>query len=312
MNLPFRNLLVIVLLSFIALELSVEVSAQTSTPEPSPTPTKKPLFGNAKDKEKDAKTKKKDLPTAIADNSFLIEEAYNQEKGVMQTISTCAWFRNPTSDVACSLTQEFPLGGQKHQISYTLPVSWLDRRQNNGIGDLLINYRYQLRSEEHWAAIAPRISLILPTGNRVRNLGSGSPGVQFNFPVSRREGKYFVWHFNAGATFLPSAKFDLPNGNEIKRSLKFYNLGGSAIILAHQRFNIMTEVVENFGNEFEIGGRTRRFNEHIINPGVRIAIDIKKLQIVPGISFPSSFRDGNRRSGVFFYLSFEHPFAKTD
>jgi hypothetical protein len=56
-----------------------------------------------------------DLPTAqssgepepISDNSFLIEEAYNQEPGVVQHINT--FTRQRSGDYAYTFTQEYPL-----------------------------------------------------------------------------------------------------------------------------------------------------------------------------------------------------------
>lgn len=58
---------------------------------------------------------------AIADNSFLIEEAYNQEPGVVQHIS--AWQRSLRSAAwGFTFTQEWPLGTQTLQLRYTIPL----------------------------------------------------------------------------------------------------------------------------------------------------------------------------------------------
>jgi len=46
----------------------------------------------------------------------------------------------------------------------------------------------------------------------------------------------------------------------------------------------------------------------IISPGIRHAIDLKSLQIVPGIALPVTIQSNKSTEGVFFYLSFEHPF----
>lgn len=51
------------------------------------------------------------LAKGIQDNSFLIEEAYNQEPGVVQHI--LAW-RRQGRDWSNTFTQEFPLGTQDH------------------------------------------------------------------------------------------------------------------------------------------------------------------------------------------------------
>ncbi len=50
-------------------------------------------------------------------------------------------------------------------------------------------------------------------------------------------------------------------------------------------------------------------NENIIAPAFRYAINIKNLQIVPGISVPFSIsKESGNNIGIFFYLSFEHPY----
>src|SRR5436305_1716303 len=62
----------------------------------------------------------------MMDNSFLVEEAYNQEPGVVQNIFTglYSWANySGTGERRLDLafTQEFPAWGQKHQFSYTIP-----------------------------------------------------------------------------------------------------------------------------------------------------------------------------------------------
>jgi hypothetical protein len=76
----------------------------------------------------------------IQDNSFLIEEAYNQDPGVVQHIQT---FSQTTRGGAWvyTFTQEWPAPNLKHQLSYTLPMAQLGGA--HGIGDVALNYRYQ-------------------------------------------------------------------------------------------------------------------------------------------------------------------------
>src|SRR4029078_4316463 len=83
----------------------------------------------------------------IADNSFLIEEAYNQEAGVVQHIST---FSRPHGGGAWNyaFTQEWPLGGITKQLSYQLPMVTPAGGSGAGIGDVALNYRYQLVARE--------------------------------------------------------------------------------------------------------------------------------------------------------------------
>src|SRR6266545_4008587 len=92
--------------------------------------------------------------------------------GVVQDIS--AWQRALRSAAwAFTFTQEWPLGTQKHQLSYTIPVLRTASPSTTGLGDAALNYRYQLRGAEEPVAIAPRLSLLLPTGSSARGLGTG-------------------------------------------------------------------------------------------------------------------------------------------
>lgn len=210
-------------------------------------------------------------PPPIADNSFLIEEAYNQERGIVQHISTLHLPRG--GGWAYSFTQEWPLWGQTHQGSFTVPVS-------GGLGDIALNYRHQLGGEG--VAWAPRLSVILPTGDETQGRGTGEVGFQVNLPVSALVAPSIVTHWNAGVTVTPGIDATV------------YNAGASVIWLARPTFNVMLEVVW-------AGGGTAGSGDVIVNPGVRWAHNVGRLQIVPGVAFPDG-RD------VFLYLSFEHPF----
>lgn len=59
---------------------------------------------------------------AIQDNACIVEEAYNQEPGVVQHI-LCA--RRQGRDWSLQFTQEWPVGTQDHQLSYGVPYLWL-------------------------------------------------------------------------------------------------------------------------------------------------------------------------------------------
>ena len=98
-------------------------------------------------------------PFDIVDNSFLVEEAFNQEAGVFQNIVTAT--RSADGRVDFSFTQEWPVGGQTHQFSYTIPFAVATGV--HGVGDVLLNYRLQVLGEHgRRPAFAPRVSLILP------------------------------------------------------------------------------------------------------------------------------------------------------
>jgi len=245
---------------------------------------------------------------AIEDNSFLIEEAYNQEERVVQHISQVNYVLNPSRNLMYSFTQEWPLYKYKHQISYSIPYSFIDRNSLRGIGDIMINYRYQLLYKESWACISPRLSLILPTGNFKKGLGYNVPGFQFDLPVSKRLSDFWVVHFNAGFTILPGVKGITADNEEIRKTLPFYNIGASAIWLVSSNFNFMLECIENFNSEININGELKRSSVAIINPGVRSAFNIGKLQIVPGFSVPLFIENQRTNPGLLFYLSFEYPY----
>lgn len=61
---------------------------------------------------------------AIEDNSFLIEEAINQEAGVIQHIFTTAY---ADGDIVYSYTQELPLRNDRHQLSFGLSYASLKK-----------------------------------------------------------------------------------------------------------------------------------------------------------------------------------------
>lgn len=245
---------------------------------------------------------------AIEDNSFLIEEAYNQEAGVVQHIFTGMQNFTPIKDWEFSFTQEWPMWGQTSQFSYTILYNSYNSGNVAGLGDLLLNYRYQLTGKGDFVAMSPRLSIIVPSGNKDEGLGMGTPGVQLNFPVSKRLSEDFAMHFNAGLTLYPDYKINLA-GEEVSKSLTYYNVGTSIIWLVSSNLNFMLEaLVVNNLSTFDSNADPVYFNEAIINPGFRYAINLESLQIVPGLAFPITFSEGETTAGMFLYLSFEHPF----
>lgn len=246
-------------------------------------------------------------PATISDNSFLIEEAYNQETGVVQHINT--FMRSRGGDWQYTFTQEWPVRSMKHQFSYTLAaLNITGPPSRRGFGDLLLNYRYQLVSNSK-VAVAPRASLILPTGDSQEGLGFGGVGFQTNLPVSVTHSSRFVTHWNAGATLIPRAKDAVGD----KAFVKWFNLGQSTIWLAHPRVNFLVETVWNRFESVVGPSQTAATYSLLLNPGVRWAYNFKSgLQIVPGISVPIGVGPSSGQRGIFLYLSFEHPFKKLD
>ena len=243
------------------------------------------------------------LSGQIQDNSFLLEEAYNQEAGVVQHISNYA---RTGGDWAFSFTQEWPLGGIKHQLSYTIPFLNTEPR-GTGLGDVALNYRYQLAGNpEARVVAAPRLSLLLPTGSEAAGRGRGGVGVQVNVPLTLVLSEAVVTHWNAGATLTPSAR----NAAGDEATTYGLNLGGSVIWLARPRFNLLLETVWYEVAEVVSEGSMTRGSIWVLNPGIRTAIDFGDLQVVPGAAYTIGLGpDGNEAEGLFLYLSFEHPFG---
>jgi hypothetical protein len=243
---------------------------------------------------------------AIEDNSMFIEEAYNQEDRVVQHISNLVFLPNLKDNFYYAFTQEWPAFGLKHQLSYSLQYNSINRGNTTGIGDIFLNYRYQLSYKPSFVACSPRLSLIIPTGNQRKGLGTGSWGLQFNLPVSKRWTNQFINHLNLGTTYLFRVKQDEIGFN---KPLLNYFAGISSIWLVTERFNLMLECVSNLSSNPGLNNKVSYSNETILAPALRFAIDIKNLQIVPGISIPFTLSKGSKTEvGAFFYLSFEHPY----
>ena len=216
---------------------------------------------------------------AIVDNSFLIEEAFNQERGVVQNIFS--WTRIRHDEWEATFTQEWPLPGITHQLSFTIPFS--RTAGSTGLNDVFVNYRYQLLLEgDSRPAIAPRASLILPTGNVGEGFGDGTVGLQVNVPVSKRFGRVYL-HGNAGTTWLPGVS-------------RVDAIGGSAIWRTASMFHLMIESVAEIGESVTV------------SPGFRGGWNVGESQIVVGAGLPVTRADGRTRAALLAYFSYELPF----
>lgn len=227
-------------------------------------------------------------PSSIQDNSFLIEEAYNQEYGVVQHVSTLS---RPDGGGGWnySFTQEWPVGGLRHQLSYTLPVLRADG-VGTGVGDIALNYRYQLVGHpDARTLVAPRASLLLPTGSENKGRGTGEVGFEAQLPVTYLPIVQLATHWNAGLTAIPNAATS-------------FRLGASAVWLARPSFNVVLE-----GLWLTDGSEESAF----LNPGIRWAFNFDNgLQIVPGVAYTIGVGPSNGDDALFLYLSFEHAFKR--
>jgi hypothetical protein len=237
----------------------------------------------------------------IEDNSFLIEEAYNQDPGVIQHISSFQYMKGNTW--IYTLTDEWPVPGRKHQLSVTIPFL---NNSETGLGDVALNYRYQAIFMNRFA-FSPRFSLLLPSGNYKKGLGEGVPGYQLSLPFSFLLSGKIATHYNLGVTFTPDAK--RADGSGYNQTI--YNWGLSVILLLNKNFNFMVEVVGNTTLIKVLSAATTTSGSLFINPGFRYAFNFKSgLQIVPGLAVPIGIGPSKGASGLFAYLSFEHPLWK--
>jgi hypothetical protein len=248
-----------------------------------------------------------DAPSPIQDNSFLVEEAYNQEARVVQHISTFQRDRH-SKDWLYTFTQEWPMGGQTNQFSFTLPAAHQQDvpGARTGIGDVALNYRYQwLGDGDSALAVSPRLSLLVPTGDAKRGRGAGAPGVQVQLPLSWVVAERLVAHTNVGWTYTPNAT----DGVGHRADLAAWNAGQSLIWLATQNFNVMVECVHTRSDSVAGDGQVTRASSTFVSPGIRWAHNLPSgLQIVPGIAVPIGIGASRSERSVFLYLSFEHPY----
>jgi hypothetical protein len=242
----------------------------------------------------------------IQDNSFLLEEAYNQDAGYVQHISSLARFWN-SKDWIFTFTQEWAVPKfPRHQLSFTATGvragSFIG--SGPGFGDTALNYRYQLvGSSETRFAFAPRVSILLSSGKPQFGRGTGGTGVQAGLPFSLALHPRLTTHVNLGITHTPHAR----NESGDRASLTAYNAAQSFVFNVHPRLNLMLETVWTNSAEILAPGLTRRTNDVLLSPGMRWSHNFASgLQIVPGVAVPVGVGPSQGERGLILYLSFEY------
>ena len=235
-------------------------------------------------------------PFEIADNSLLVEEAFNQEAGVFQNIFLFQKGRS-SGPWSVEFTQEWPVVSQLHQFSYTVPFDFDSGR----LGDIMLNYRLQARMEdESGPAFSPRLSVVLPTGEDE----SLDYGLQGNLPLSKQFGDLYV-HGNAGATYTRNELFS-QNVNLLSS-----HLSGSLIWRMLPMVHPLVEVVSKWDQGFKCAtcGKERE-NGVVISPGFRAARNLGDHQLVLGAAVPFTASGVETDARVLVYLSYELPFKR--
>ncbi|HEX7977719.1 MAG TPA: hypothetical protein VF461_03910 [Gemmatimonadaceae bacterium] len=242
------------------------------------------------------------LAQGISDNSFLVEEAYNQEAGVVQHISN--FRRDRAGDWLFTFTQEWPAATQRDQLSYTLPLQ--SGVAGRALGDLVLNYRRQMvgRGEQPvW--FSPRLSVVVPTGSTRKGTGLGGPGLQLNLPLSTKLTRAIVTHWNVGATATRAS------ANGTHSTLRSLTAAASAIWLLAPNFNLMLESAWDRTEGLDDANVRAAENHFVLLPGIRAAINLSSgMQIVPGFGVPIGVGPSRGERDLFFYLSVEHPFRR--
>lgn len=241
----------------------------------------------------------------IQDNSFLVEEAYNQDPGVVQHIGNFA--RDRGGDWAFSFTQEWPLGGVRNQISYSIPLAHAG--SETALGDVMVNYRYQwIGDADAQVAVSPRLSAILPTGSAEKGFGAGAFGVQGALPLSVvMVDRVLVAHSNVGVTWFSRAQDAAGN----RGATTSFFVAQSAVWLVRPMFNVLVEGVWA-RDEFVSGpGLTDSEERAVISPGIRFGWNLPSgVQVVPGIAVPIGIGPSEGERALFLYFSVEHPFKR--
>ncbi len=242
-------------------------------------------------------------PFAILDNSFLVEEAFNQEPGVVQTLFT---FVRHEGAWELAFTQEWPLGSQLDQLSYTVVMTGTPRA--TGFGDALLTYRRQVLAETpRRPAFAPRVSLIVPAGHDEHGLAHGALDWQVNLPVSKQVGHVYV-HANAGWTWHPGADLALGTGPHAETDFVDAHAAASVIWRARPMWHLLLETLFVWEEQVVAPFRTARERHLALSPGLRGGWNRGPTQVVLGLAFPARVSGGMVSAGLFLYGSYERPF----
>lgn len=239
----------------------------------------------------------------IQDNSIFIEEASNQDPGVLQIIQTYQYKRSDLWTYALAI--EAPMQSKNHQISSVLPVSKVKSPQDvTGIQDATLSYRYQAVDKEE-LKLAPRIGFVLPTGNSSKGLGSGNLGGEIMLPLSTRFSNNWESHWNLRFTFIPNAK----NPEGLSADILSVGYGTGFIFFYRENFNILMEIFGSNDEAVVDSGEKERSSTLFLSPGFRTGFEVSgNSEIVLGLGLPTGIGSSQGEGGVTAYLSFEGPF----
>ena len=212
-------------------------------------------------------------------DSFLIEEAYNQEAGVIQHIQTFQYLKE-SGIWGYAFTQEWPVLGQTHQLSYTIPINNKDAPiEASEIGDIA---KLSLSAYPQQAlALSPRF-YAFSTGTIKTALVAAPLGIRVNIPLSIELSDKWVTHFNLGSQRFRGLKRReeqalIPLDSTMEPVLSGLYL--KTLTSCLKPYGILPESVLLYGTKTRDGTL-------IVNLGARYAINCDSgLQIVPELHF---------------------------
>jgi hypothetical protein len=228
----------------------------------------------------------------IQDNSFLLQEAYNQPPGVVQHVLTAE--RDPNGETLFVFGQEWPLAGVRHQVAFAVPFFCPcgEPGRSVGLGDIELGYRYQAAGADGGRVhVAPELAFSIPTGSARLERGADALGFGVTLPVSITVAPTVVAHANAGVSHLAGTR----DAEGARVSQTDWLLGGSVVWLARPALNLLVEGI-------------RHADGFTLSPGMRGAINTGNVQIVPGLAMPVTFDEGESETEWLLYLSVEHSF----
>jgi hypothetical protein len=239
----------------------------------------------------------------LKDNSFFVEEAFNQEPGKVQT--RFRFFR-VEDDTELRIGQEWPLGSRRHQLSYTLPFRASEEEELFELTDVRLTYSLQAQEEGPGRpAFAPRLTAIFPTAEEEDREGQGNPGIELLLPFSKRVGDLYL-HANLGMAHRFGVEAGL--GEEALLFTPF--LGGSAVVQVTPGLNLLLETRAEFQEQVTGLGSTDRETKWLLNPGVRFGRQFGDNQLVAGAAAPLGLAGPLRDVGFFGYISYELRFRR--
>ena len=235
----------------------------------------------------------------IEDNSFLVEESYNQEEGVVQFIQVYQK-EAKTENWNYTFINEYPFFSQTHQLSFEVPIAHLESNNKSQIEDLKLNYRNELFRNET-VVTTLRLSTTLPTGDYEKGFGVGASGYETALLASVQIAPRWVQHWNVGAGITPKAKNTL--GEQADNRKYFWAV--SNVYLMSDHLNFMLEATGTQQEQTITENSAEWTSETIVSPSVRYAIDYNDWQFVPGLAFPTGLGPTEGSNQILGYLSIE-------